>query len=194
VSNAFLAFTWKSGGTPPHSITWPAFPTPYSRLRLGVRRCSAAFGSRSRRPTRRCRVPIHQLFNPVSHAKQIPSPFFSRNWQARCLCHDRSPIRQICTAICRNHRILRGFFQAYCASHSWEADYRLWKFGQLRVMSMPFSVVLSPIRVISVIRGQNFGCGCAASAASAVNSLLPRAQLPAEPDLGKTPIAQDCFR
>src|SRR5438477_11939572 len=35
----------KSGGTPPHPKTYPPFRAQNSRLRLGVRRCSAALGS-----------------------------------------------------------------------------------------------------------------------------------------------------
>ena len=50
------------------------------------------------------------------------------------------------------------FFRAYCATRSWVPNYRLWQFDQFRPVLTSFSVVLCPIRAISVIRGQNFGC------------------------------------
>src|SRR6266446_2344127 len=62
----------------------------------------------------------------------------------------------------------------------------------LRISGFPPPPWSSPPSVLSASSAVKPSVAAALLGASAINSLLPRAQLPAEPDLRKAPIAQDC--
>src|SRR5207249_4797815 len=86
IENVICQYVLKSGGAPPHSTTCPPLRAHNSRLRLGVRRCSAALGAsgslllqisplagrtRRRKPTPFCRLSFSAILSPIRGIRVI---------------------------------------------------------------------------------------------------------------------------